>query len=586
MRDLHGTRGIFRVGLWAVFGVLAVNLFVLQGVRHGFYREQALENRQVRVRLKAPRGLIRDRDGQILADNMFIADITVPPAAIAQGRADSTLARLISWWGLPAGETLERLQQQRERGRSRLILVPNAEMARIHAVEGYAPLLPGVEVETRARRRYLQGSAFAHVIGYVGEVRQEEVGSGGEERKLYRMGDLIGKAGIEAACEDSLRGREGMRLEEVDASGRLVGRALQPWQTVPPEPGRDVVLTLAAALQESLAVAFAGRPGCAVALALPSGEVLAAYSSPSYDPNQLAISISPQEWSRLTGDPDKPLFNRIVQATYPPGSIYKIVTSLCALESSAAGHHTRLEPCGGGYRLGNRVFRCWKREGHGSLEHTEALAHSCDVFYYQVGLRLDLDRLRAAALSFGLGRRLSDVFPEEAAGNIPSTVWYDERYGPGRWSRGVMLNNAIGQGEILVTPLQIAALAGGVATGGALGQPVFVRGSPQAGRRFQDLPFSPEDLRWVREAMQRVVDAGTGAAVRSAGVPVAGKTGTAQNPHGDDHAWFMCYAPADDPAVALSVVLDNAGHGGSQAAPLAGRWLRAYFEWAQGRERI
>ncbi len=584
--NLHLRKSLFKVGIGVLFGILLVNLFLLQGVRHGRYREQALENRQVRTRLKAPRGLIRDRDGEILADNLFIADITVPASEIAGGVPGPTLRRLLAWWRLPEAETLQRLGQQRDRGRSRLVLVPNAGAPRIHAVEGFASLLPGVQVETRARRRYLYGPEFAHVIGYVGEVGTEDIGKGPEEKKLYHAGDVAGRTGVEAACEDTLRGREGMRLEEVDAVGRVVGRPTEPWQTDLPEPGRDVTLTLSLALQESLAVALAGRPGCGVALALPSGEVLAACSSPSYDPNLLTVSISPRDWARLSGDPRKPLFNRIVQATYPPGSLYKIVTSLTALQNGVAGPHTVLEPCLGAYRFGNRTFHCWRRGGHGELEHMDALAHSCDIFYYQLGLALDLDRLAAGAAAFGLGRPLSDIFPDEAAGNIPDPAWYDEHYGRGRWTRGVLLNNAIGQGEILVTPLQMAVLAGAVATDGRLGPPTFVEDSPRAGQPFLDLPFRPEHLRWVRKAMERVVDAGTGAAARLAGIPVAGKTGTAQNPHGEDHAWFICYAPAQDPAVALAVILENAGHGGSQAAPVAGRWLRAYFAWAAGRDRI
>jgi penicillin-binding protein 2 len=584
-REIRGRLG--RAVVLILFGILLVNLFILQVPRHRYYREQALQNRQEQRRLKAPRGLIRDREGRILADNMYIADITLPVSCLGDAGPDSTLGRLMGWWHLPEGDTLERLAQQKERGRERLVLVPNAGMARIHAVEEFHHELPGVKVETRARRRYLYKGLFAHVIGYVGEVGQEDIVASDNSRRAYRPGDMKGVLGVEAACEDSLRGEDGVELVEINAGGRVVRRRDEPWSRVPPQPGKDVTLTLSVALQDSLRSALQGRRGCAVALSLPSGKVLAAYSSPTYDPNRLTTSISPREWERLVNDPAKPFFNRIVQATYPPGSLYKVVTSLCALQLGVIGPHSFQEPCLGAYRYGDRYFHCWKRAGHGSLDHAEALVQSCDIFYYQLGQRLTIDQLAAAARAFGLGRSCQKLFPEEVPGNIPTSAWYDRRFGRGQWTQGVMLNNAIGQGEILVTPLQVALLAAAIATSGRVGQPTFLRsGGGDRPEPFLDLQFSEEHLRWVRDNMTQVVDVGTGAAARLAGIAVAGKTGTAQNPHGDDHAWFMCYAPAKDPEVALAVILENAGHGGAEAAPVAGRWLHAYFAWSDAGEML
>jgi penicillin-binding protein 2 len=215
------------------------------------------------------------------------------------------------------------------------------------------------------------------------------------------------------------------------------------------------------------------------------------------------------------------------------------------------------------------------------LDHAGALAHSCDVFYYQLGLRLDIDDLAAGARAFGLGRAVTGIYSAEAAGNIPTAAWYDRRFGAGNWTRGVLLNNSIGQGEILVTPLQMALLAARLAVDGAVPGPTFVMGQdPHEGP--VTLPFASSHLAWIRRALRQVVDAGTGGAARLAGLPVAGKTGTTENPHGEDHAWFMCYAPADRPEVALAVILEHAGHGGAEAAPVAGAWLRAYFR-QQGR---
>jgi penicillin-binding protein 2 len=572
---------LFRGTILLLFGILCVNLFLMQVPRHQFYKSQALENRQLSFPVKGPRGRILDRDGNILADNLYIADITVPPKAIREGMPNLTLSRLLAWFQLPEEETIARLMEQKERGLRRLVLINNASLAQCTTVEEYRQELPGARVDARARRRYVYGPLFAHIVGYVGEVNQVDIDLAATD-EAYRPGDMIGKLGIEKAFESRLKGRDGEKIMEVNASGQIV--ISKPLWRKRVRPSEDVKLTLSVALQDSLSLLLAGRPGCGVALAVPSGEILAAVSSPSYDPNLMTIMISPAEWQRLSNDPAKPFFNRIIQATYPPGSLYKPITSLCGLSHDLIGRHSYLEPCGGGFAFGNRWFRCWKRGGHGVLDHGEALVHSCDVFYYQLGLRLELDILHETALSCGLGQTCSDLFSEEVAGNIPTSAWYDDRYGQRKWTRGVMLNNAIGQGEILVTPLQMAQLAALISTSGKMNRPTFVLKPAPQQQPAPALPFTEEDMLWVRHQLEQVVDSGTGTAANLAQIAVAGKTGTAQNPHGNDHAWFMCYAPADSPEVALAIILENAGHGGAEAAPVAGRWLHAYFNWVRQRD--
>ncbi len=572
-RDLLLRVGLFRTIVIGLFLILGINLFVMMVPRHEFYKGQALENRQDRFRVRAPRGRIFDRHGTLLADNMYIADIVVPRSALDGDVPDSTLARLIAWFDLPVEITLSRLAGQK-REHKPLVLVRNASMAQISAVEERGRELPGVRVAARARRRYLFGPLFAHVIGYVGEVGRADLDTTGDWSR-YRLGDTIGKQGLEAAMEDVLRGASGVKLEEVNASGRVVGREAVWLRDV--VPGEDVTLSISLPLQQVMATALGNRPGCGVAVSIETGEVLAAFSNPSFDPNLLTVSISADQWSRLVSDPAKPFFNRVVQATYPPASVYKPVTSLAALDNDLVGRESYLEPCLGGWEFGNRYFRCWKRGGHGEVNHLGAIVHSCDTFYYQLATRLELDQLAAAARSFGLGRTCTSVFSDEAAGNVPDTAWYNERFGDGRWTRGVLLNNAIGQGELLVTPIQIAVLSGRLASSGRMPDPRFVLIPPEPTVLPDPLPFAEQDLAWVRSALLETVARGTGKAARLDGIPVAGKTGTAQNPHGEDHAWFMCFAPADNPEVAVAVIVENAGHGSTEAAPVAGVWLKAYF---------
>lgn len=568
-------QGIFRSLVIILFLILLGNLFVMMVPKHQYYKDQALENRQIRIRKRAPRGLIMDRDGVILAANTYIADIRVPLNSLTTDGPDSTLTRLINWFDLPREETLERLREQKAAGgRGYLVLVSNATMPQISAIKERGRQLPGVRVDSRPRRRYMFGELFAHVIGYVGEVVPADLDTSGGNTG-YKLGDMIGKQGVETALEDQLRGRSGTKLEEVNASGDVVGRRPVWLQEV--IPGKDVTLSLSLALQYQMALAIGDRTACGVALDTRTGEVLAAYSHPAFDPNLMTVPITADQWNILSSDPDKPFFNRIVQATYPPASLYKPVTSLAGLYNGVISTSTVLEPCLGGWQFGNRYFKCWKWGGHGLVDHTQAIVQSCDTYYYQLGLRLDIDQLAAAARSLGLGRVCTDIFADEAAGNVPDTAWYDKRFGKGKWTRGVLLNNAIGQGELLVTPIQMAMLTGRLATSGRMPDPVFVTKPRRPRKPPEALPYREQNLAWVRRTMELVVSEGTGKAAALDSVSVAGKTGTAQNPHGEDHAWFMCFAPADDPEVALTIIVENAGHGSREAAPVARKWLQAYF---------
>jgi penicillin-binding protein 2 len=319
-----------------------------------------------------------------------------------------------------------------------------------------------------------------------------------------------------------------------------------------------------------------------------TGEILAAVSRPAYDPNMFIQGVTDEQWRQLFDDPAHPMYNRSVQAAYPPGSIFKLVTAYAALTGGEITESAFQRPCLGGLRFGNRYFKCWQDRGHGSLQLDQAIVQSCDVFFYQLGEKLTVDEFARAGRLFGLGQKTLVDLPSENPGVLPDQGYLDRLYGKHRWSRGLLLNYSIGQGEILTTPVQLCELAARFANGGKRVHPHIVKrildpdGTCVYAAPVDAAPVPGVDrstLDFIREAMRGVVedDHGTGRAAAVPGIAVAGKTGTAQNPHGQDHAIFVAYAPADDPAICIAIVMENSGHGGSMAAPVARQVFLAFF---------
>ena len=394
---------------------------------------------------------------------------------------------------------------------------------------------------------------------------------------------MIGRTGVERSFEDILRGQDGAEFVVVNASGRRVA-TLSEGPPRPPTAGHDLILTVDLEVQRALEEAMADvERGAAVAMDPRDGGILGLVSRPAFDPNEFSVGLTRERWRVLSSGGSNPLLNRAIQGRYPPGSTFKIVTMLAALRFGVASAETRQSPCGGRYNYGGRWFGCWKHAGHGSLDFIGAIQHSCDVYFYQIGPKLGLPRLEQTARGLGLGERTGIDLPQESRGLIPDQGYYDRRFGVGTRLKGTLLNLAIGQGEILVTPLQLALLASETARQGAALRPHVVE-SVRGAQAFR--PQHPQRPRleapgsaWaaLKRGLELVVESGTGTAARVPGLKVAGKTGTAQNPHGKDHALFACYAPASDPAIALAFVIENSGHGGSIAAPKAGQVLRRLF---------
>ena len=574
---------IIRLVAYAIFCVMVLRLGWLQLARGGFYRDLSEDNYVQGFVVRAPRGLITDRDGVILADNRVALSITL---SRMRNRDDRALAEQLSeLLELDRAFVEDKLLETRMRYYGTVVLVEDADLEQVSRIEERRSRLPGVKVEVTAKRRYLGGALAAHAMGYVGEVSDRELLS--MTPLGYSAGDIVGKTGIEQRYELLLRGRDGAEYWVCDAAGR----ELYPFGGGPSRearPGNNIVLTIDAGAQLAAEKALAKHAaGAIVALEPGTGEVLVMASHPAPDPNDLAGGLSNEKWRELSQSPTHPLLNRAIQAVYPPGSPFKLVTTAVGLETGTIDRATSVN-CKGSYKYGIRTFRCWKPEGHGITDAMKGIIESCDVFMYQLGAKLGVATLMGWTERCGLGRRSGLDIAGELSGNVPTPSWYDRHYGRRKWSKGVVLNLAIGQGELLVTPLQAACLSAAVANGGAVYTPhLFKRVETYSGRTVGTarksvayrLPFSRETMDFLRTAMIGVVEApnGTGKLARIEGMQVAGKTGTAQNPHGEDHAIFVAFAPVEDPQIAIAVLVENAGGGGAVAAPIARRVMKAYF---------
>lgn len=576
----------------AVFVVLFARLFFLQVVEGDEYRRLS-ENNCIRLqKIEPPRGLILDRDGTCIVDNRPSFDLSIMSKEAGDvRRVIETLAALT---GLPSDRLFSNFTKYKTTPYRPVLLAQDVGRDVLAVVEAHSLDLPGVVMEVNPRRDYLYNNFAVHLIGYLGEVSKSELDSG--PYKGYESGSYVGKCGVERLYDPFLRGRYGGRQVEVNASGNVV-RTLK---TVEAESGHDLYLTIDFKTQEKAEALMADRSGAAVALDPHTGEVLAMVSSPPFPQSRFVEGMSKDEWLTLISDPRKPMENKAIQAEYPPASVYKIVTTIAGLESGAINANTSFF-CPGFYKFGDRAFRCWEEKGHGHVTTADALARSCDVFFYQVGLKVGVERLAWYAKACGLGRPTGiELFPEDR-GLVPSGQWKRRRLGA-PWYSGETLSVAIGQSYNLVTPIQLAVLTAAVANGGVLKRPVVLRrietidgeslkrGDP---RDMGTIPISERNLAIVREGMWKVVNSGYGTASysgRSRKVEISGKTGTAQVvavPQGTararvadalkDHAWFVAYAPSNDPKIAVAVIVEHGEHGSSAAAPVARGMIEAYL---------
>jgi penicillin-binding protein 2 len=588
------------------FVVFAVRLFQLQILEGDTYQRSSQKNSIRTERLIAPRGEIVDRDGRVLATTRPAFNVEVVPSELR--RPEHTLTVLASL----LGDTPDHLRAIYGDPRGRLRFQPvrladDLDWERLARVEAHHFALPGVITEVRPFRNYPNGPLAAHLLGTLGEVRSDQLES--DAFADYRSGDVIGQSGIEAELEPDLRGHAGGRNVVVDVAGREV----EVLDRVEPTPGGRVVLALDLDLQRTAEQGLAATApegeqaaGAVVALDPRNGDVLVLASLPSFDPNDFAGRLDPAVWHALMTDPRRPLQDRAISGQYPPGSTFKPFVAAAALQAGVRTAHTTVF-CPGSLAFGNRIYRCWRHQGHGNVDLRRAIMQSCDVYFYKTGIDLGIDRLARYARAFGLGSPTGIRLDGEKGGIIPSSGWKERRFGQA-WMPGETLSAAIGQGYDLVTPLQLAVAYAAIANDGRVMRPRLVlqvmdhdgetRSRPP--EVVSTVPVSPANLALVRDGLRAVVEepGGTGGRARVPGLAVAGKTGTAQvvrlehteGLEGDqipwkyrDHAWFASYAPADAPEIVVVALVEHGGHGGSAAGPVAQKVLQAWWDKKNGR---
>jgi penicillin-binding protein 2 len=589
----------FLVCIIAGVSILLLRLYYFQ-ILKGEQLRRLAENNYVRLESIPPsRGLIYDCNGELLVDNRpsFNISIILEDAP----NPEQVIKRVALLLHIPPDPLLKRIQDaKRSQPFKPIILKSDVSRDELAVIKTRKFDLPGIVVTAGPKRHYIMESYASHLIGYLGEISQEELSSG--HYPDNRLGDFIGKFGVEKRCEHYFVGKSGGRQVMVDA----LGRTTDVLSTVEPRPGRNVYLTIDHRLQKVAEDMLRKKiAGAAIAMDPNNGHILAMASHPSFDQNALVERMSHSEWEAIVNNPLHPLENKVIKGQYPPGSTYKIITSMAALEEGIIAEDTKIV-CPGHYTFRNRPFRCWQEGGHGHVNLHQALAQSCDVFFYKVGEKLGVDRLAHYARGCGLGLRTGIRLDNDATGLVPTMTWKLRRFGM-PWQKGETLLIAIGQGFNLVTPVQMISLISAVANGGIRYRPIIVKEIRDYDGSLMEttvpeilgrLPASAKTLSVIRKGMEDAVNtrSGTGWSVRLPGGVMAGKTGTAQvvkleDDSSDDdeeeekipfrfrdHAWFIGYGPTKKPRIAVTVLAEHAGHGSTAAGPIAREIIKTYLE--------
>ena len=561
--------------------VLTAGFFRLQVLQYATHVAQSTSNQVQSIPLAAPRGFMYDREGEIIAENLPAYSVSLLPSSDRDLHRD--MARIRPILGLDDEDIAELERQYALAPGQPILLDDDLDYRTLSLLEETRSEIPGLLLQPKPRRVYPHGRATAHLTGYVAQISEAELE--GREGQGYSAGDILGKTGLESMYEADLRGENGAEFVEVDARGRRIG----PWPDQPfqaPQRGRDLHLTIDLDLQRRAAEIFPqDRRGAIVALDPRNGDVLLLYSSPSYDPNVFSGRLSSDVWRSLIDDPATPLLDRAIQARYAPGSVFKLATAAMAMTLGVVDPDEYEDvPCRGGYQFGSRWFGCHSVHGWADLQ--DAIITSCDTYFYQLGLKLGLEELTRFGRAWMFDQKTGIDLPNEAASMFPSSAeWYDEQYGEGRWGSGVVLNLAIGQGEIALTPLKLAQFVSAVVNGGRLLRPRLrqtdVPPEPEA-----ELPLSSDQFQILRTSLSGVVNDWRGTAFpRAHFIPlrytIGGKSGTTEHNAGKPHGWFVAIGPMEDPQIVVAVVVEEGGSGSAQS-PIAIDLVQTYLDDRNG----
>ncbi len=565
-----------------MIGVLLLGFWKLQVIDADKYAQMAERNRVRTIPIIAPRGRMLDRDGRVLVDNRPSFSVLLLRDDPAQ--VEKYLPAVADGLGLSLADLKDQLQNTQNLPKFQPIVIkPEATPADVAFIESHRADVPILEMLSVSRRRYLPGGFLAHVTGYVGEVSEQQIEA--SNGKL-RPGDVVGKSGLEREYNEELMGTDGMRRVIVNSVGKEVDHLSQQ----DPIPGKQIQLTIDYYLQQVAEQSLGPRDGAVVALDPRTGEVLAMVSHPAPDPNDFAVRISREEWKQLNEDPAHPLLNRAIQGQLAPGSVFKIVMAVAMLEDHVPPESFTAY-CPGYATFYGRQFKCWVygKSSHGLVDLHKAIMESCDIFFYNVGQRLGIDRIAYYAKKLGLGQKTGVDLPSEESGLVPSEEWVERVYHR-RWYPGETISVAIGQGAVTATPLQLAHTIGGIAMGGAFMQPHLLKGAQNVAE--QKVNISESTVEKVTDAMYDVVNGagGTAQAIKLPGIDFSGKSGTAQIINYDlrsrlgkakqfkDNSWFVGYAPRRNPEIVVSVLVQAGGHGSEAAGPVVRDVIKAYYE--------
>jgi penicillin-binding protein 2 len=565
------------------FLVIIGQLWYLQVLEGGRFLDASEKNRMRMRPVAAPRGILFDRHGRPLVDNRPAFTLSIIPRELDREpeRRDAVLGRVASLLRIPFDELTQAVERVSPESFQPVRIRRGLSLEDVAKVEEWKLELPGVIIEVEPQRAYPTSRFAAHLLGYVREATDDQLRHG-----RYRRGDMVGQTGLERLLDEYLRGRDGGEQIEVDA----MGRPMRLIQHKEPEPGAQVVTTLDRRVQEAAERAFEGHAGAVVVMDPRNGDILAMVSSPAFEIDRFTGTIDRAAWLSVVQDPKHPLLNRAIQSAYAPGSVFKILVAAAGLQEKTLTPMDRIN-CGGSFHLGGLTFADWKKEGHGWVDLHRAVVQSCNIYFYQAGLKIGAEAIGRYARAFGLGAVTGIELSGEKPGLIPSPK--RDRRGRLVWHAGETVNMSIGQGQVLVTPIQVARFMSAVANSGVLWKPRLVQRIERPGRGvvwndpgkvMGHVELSPVIWEFLRRSLWAVVnEGGTGGGARLPGLDVAGKTGTAQMiaksraDKGQDHAWFASFAPANDPEVVVIVMSEGGGKGGQVAAPIARKIYQAIF---------